>query len=86
MARSLHSSEQNMWSQNLRYDERKRGTVHEDVRMIAYSALATVAVRCVVCLLADTMESRGARRPSLLLQESLFFTSIYPITLETSLT
>ena len=63
MARSLHSSEQNMWSQNLRYDERKRGTVHEDVRMIAYSALATVAVRCVVCLLADTMESRDARRP-----------------------
>lgn len=63
MARSLHSSEQNMWSQNLRHHDTKRSTVHEDVRMIAYSALATVAVRCVVCLLANTMESRDARRP-----------------------
>ena len=70
MARSLHSSEQNMWSQNLRHDDANRSTVHEDVRVIAYSALATIAMRCVVRFLAHPIGSRAARcsyKPRLLL-------------------
>lgn len=57
MALSRHSSEQNIWSQNLHCYSQTASRLHEDVGMFANAALTSITVRSIFHLLAYTTQS-----------------------------